>query len=270
MFLLSMKQQPIRQAQTGFPYTVPVLTALQKIEFTTPITFLVGENGSGKSTLLEVLACAIGSTTVGSISIDRDETLADVRAYADRHIKLAWRKRTQRGFFMRAEDFFGYAKRMAQIKADMLAELQRVEAEYGPESSYAKSLARMPFARELHAMEASYGDGLDANSHGEGFFKLFQRRFTGAGVYLLDEPEAPLSPNRQLTLLSMLKQMVDEGAQFIIATHSPILMAYPDATILQCDADGVQAVAYGDLEHVNVMRSFLNNPAAYLRHLLAD
>jgi predicted ATPase len=128
----------------------------------------------------------------------------------------------------------------------------------------------MPYAREVHELRKSYGDGLDANSHGEGFFKLFRSRFVGEGLYLLDEPEAPLSPSRQLSLIAMIHQMIAQGGQFIIATHSPILMAYPGATLLSFDDGRIQSVAYDTLEHVTVTRNFLNNPDAYLRHLLAD
>ena len=117
-------------------------------------------------------------------------------------------------------------------------------------------------------MQRSYGASLDSNSHGEAFIKLFQERFSGEGLYLLDEPEAPLSPTRQLSLIALLKQMVDQNGQFVIATHSPILLAYPGAQILSFDGGHMRPVAYEDLEHVTVTRSFLNNPQAYLKYLL--
>ena len=112
-----------------------------------------------------------------------------------------------------------------------------------------------------------YGENLDANSHGESFLKLFQSRFVPGGLYLLDEPEAPLSPQRQLALLSMLKEMVSEDAQFIIATHSPILMAFPEAVILSFDTHPIKEVKWEEIEHVSLTRAFLNNPSSFLRHL---
>jgi predicted ATPase len=113
-----------------------------------------------------------------------------------------------------------------------------------------------------------YGDDLDAYSHGESYFTLFQARFRPGGLYLLDEPEAPLSPLRQIALLSMLKGMIEEGgAQFIIATHSPILMAYPGAAILSFDGGALHPVAYAEVEHVAVTRAFLQSPERFLRHL---
>ena len=125
----------------------------------------------------------------------------------------------------------------------------------------------MPAAGQLKAMQDRYGDGLEYRSHGQQFLDFFQARFVPGGLYLLDEPEAPLSPMRQLAFLSLLKEMVSREAQFIIATHSPILLAYPEAEILSFDHTPVRAVAYDSLEHVKITRDFLNNREAYLRHL---
>lgn len=244
------------------------MQALTSLDFTTDVTFLVGENGSGKSTLLEAIACAVGLPAVGSEHIERDQTLASIREYA-RSLRLTWNKKSRRGFFMRSEDFFGFVKRIAETRHNLHTELRQVDRDYEGRSELAKGLARMPYARELHALESSYGADLDAHSHGESYFTLFKSRFVPDGLYLLDEPEAPLSPMRQLSLLAMLKQMVDQNAQFIIATHSPILMAYPGATILSFDDGEIQPVAYDDLEHVVITRNFLNNPDAYLKYLMA-
>jgi predicted ATPase len=117
-------------------------------------------------------------------------------------------------------------------------------------------------------MQRMYGEGLDARSHGEGFLSLFQERFSGPGLYLLDEPEAPLSPNRQLSLLALLKSMVDQGGQFLIATHSPILMAFPGAQIYSFDGGRIHPERYETLEHVVTTRSFLENPALYIKYLM--
>lgn len=270
MLLKSVElKAPVKETPAGFPFNVPFVRHFEAIAFRSPITFLVGENGSGKSTFLEALACAAGSTTVGAESVATDQTLKRVRDFAQAHLKLIWSKRTKKGFFMRSEDFFGYARKMAQVRAEMEADLSHIDEAYKGRSKTARDLARMPYMREIGDMERAYGESLDSNSHGEGFFKLFRERFHGEGLYLLDEPEAPLSPTRQLTLITMLKLMVDQGGQFIIATHSPILLAYPSAQILSFDEPAITEVAYDTLEHVTVTRDFLNNPEAYLRHLLA-
>ena len=250
-----------------FPFTVPVIKSLPAVQFTTPVTFLVGENGSGKSTFLESLASAAGSIAVGSDELERDKTLGSVRALA-KALKLTWTKRTRKGFFLRAEDYFGYAKRLARIREELEQELREIDEEYKDRSAYAQGLAKMAHTGQLHALRTKYDGDLDERSHGESFFTFFKARFVPDGLYLLDEPEAPLSPIRQLAFLSMIKDMVtNHNAQFIIATHSPILMAYPGAVILSFDKAPVQAVAYDDLEHVTLTRDFLNNPQSFLRHL---
>lgn len=251
----------------GFPFTIPAFHEFCDIEFESPVAIFVGENGSGKSTLLEALAIAIGSITVGSADAAHDESLNPVREFASA-MRLTWNKRTRRGFFLRSEDFFGYARRMAQMRQEAERDLKDVDDEYADRSEYARSLARLPHQNQMAAMDRRYGDGLDWVSHGESFFTLFQSRFVPDGLYLLDEPEAPLSPMRQLTLLSMIRMMVEEqNAQFVIATHSPILMAYPGATILSFDGETIQPVDYETLEHVTITRAFLNDPAQFLRHL---
>lgn len=251
-----------------FPFSVPVIASLigQRLEFRTPVTFLVGENGSGKSTLLEGIACAARAITVGTVDAERDRTLAAGQALA-RAMRLTWSRRTRRGFYLRAEDFFGYATRMERLREELEADARAI-AEDTSRSALARSLGQMPYARELAAMRERYGEGLDARSHGESFLELFRARFQPNGLYLLDEPEAPLSPTRQLTLLSLLKTMAEEqGAQFIIATHSPILMSLPSATILGFDDGAPREIPYDAVEHVTVTREFLNHPDAFLRHL---
>lgn len=250
----------------SFPFSVPVVQSLETLRFPTDVCFFVGDNGSGKSTLLETIAAAADLPSIGQQDVSQDDTLADIRTLS-RYLKWSWTKRTRTGFFMRSEDFFGFARRVAQSMAEMRQRLDNDEGHEG-QSAFAQQLAKMPYAREYHAMRELYGDGLDAQSHGESYFKLFRSRFRPGGLYLLDEPEAPLSPSRQLTLIALLHELVKQDAQFIIATHSPILLAYPGATIYLFEAGRIVQAAYDDLEHVTLTRDFLNNPQAYLRHLL--
>jgi predicted ATPase len=203
---------------------------------------------------------------VGSASTRSDPSLGPARALA-KYFKLAWSKRTQRGFFLRAEDFFGYAKRINQMRAEMQADLDEIDEDYKNRSDYARDLAKMSTASGLGALQQRYGEGLDTRSHGESFLALFQTRFVPDGLYLLDEPEAPLSPIRQLALISAIKAMLTQNGQFIIATHSPILMAFPDASILDFDGGRVHPARYDELEHVRLMRDFLQDPQAFLRNL---
>lgn len=129
------------------------------------------------------------------------------------------------------------------------------------------SLEILPYARTYSELRHLYGEGLDVRSHGESFLDLFQARFKPNGLYILDEPEAPLSPNKQLTFLALLHEMVQDGAQFIISTHSPILMAYPGATILEIKQDQLTQTSFAEVEHVRLTADFLKEPSRYLRHL---
>jgi predicted ATPase len=254
------------QDEGNFPFDLEIVKSLRELHFSSPVTFLVGENGSGKSTLLEAIACAVESITVGAESVKTDKTLAPIRKLA-KYFRLVWTKRTRKGFFLRAEDFFGYAKTMRQTREELEQELSDVERDYVGRSAYAADLARSAYQGQLSAMKNRYGKDLDHYSHGESFLTLFQARFVPDGLYLLDEPEAALSPMRQLTFISALKQMVGQNAQFIIATHSPIILAFPGAQILQFKDGKIHEVKYGQLEHIQLTRDFLNNPESFLRHL---
>ncbi|MDF3016581.1 MAG: ATPase [Thermomicrobiales bacterium] len=250
-----------------YPFAVPAVASLRAspLNFEAPVTFLVGENGSGKSAILEGLACAAGSIAIAGDDPLRDPTLAAARALGDR-LRLTWRARTQRGFFLRAEDFFGFAKYISALRAGLERDLAELNAEPGPET-YGRALARGAYLKELGHLRQT-DSTVNETSHGESFLELFQRRFAPRGLYLLDEPEAPLSPVRQLALLALLREMTGAGeSQFIIATHSPILMAFPGATLYNLDDGMPRRVDWDDLEHVALTRDFLNDPDAFLRCL---
>lgn len=250
--------------EKGFPFDLPLIQQLDQIDFTQQVSFFIGENGSGKSTLLEAIAAGIGLPTIGSDDISRDPSLKHARNLG-RKIRYRWRNKTSKGFFLRAEDFFGFSKRIRQLQTDFDSDVEELEGEL---DGYGLQLAKGAIMGQKRAMTDRYGADLDENSHGESFLKLFQARFTHPGLYLMDEPEAPLSPQRQLTLISMIKEMCeDKQAQFIIATHSPILMAFPGASIFEFREGLIEEVPYDETEHVVLTRNFLNNPEMYLRHL---
>ena len=258
-------------ADEAFPFTVPAIRTLDGLGFERPVTFFVGENGSGKSTLLEGIATAARLPTVGSAEVQHDDWLEAQRRLGDA-LRLSWAKRTRLGFFLRAEDFFGFLKRMARLRAELLIERVEAARQYKADgrSDAALGLKLGPLQGSLAELEKRYGAELDANSHGESFLRLFQSRFVPGGLYLMDEPEAPLSPQSQLALLAMIGDMVSQDAQFIIATHSPMLLAFPDAQIYSFDRTPLEVVAYEDLDHVRITRDFLNAPARYLSQILQD
>ncbi len=225
-----------------YPFSLPALRAFDRLELHPAVTFVVGENGSGKSTLLEGIAAAWGFNPEGGTKNFRFATRA---SHSELHQYLLLSKSFQRakdGFFLRAESFFNVA-----------TEIEALDKEpcFGP------------------PIIDSYGHrSLHEQSHGESFFALMQHRFGGHGFYVLDEPEAALSPARQLAMLQRIHQLVGQRSQFVIATHSPILMSYPDAWIYQIGEQGLERAAYEDTEHYELTRSFLNSPRSFLRNLL--
>jgi predicted ATPase len=251
---------------TAFPFCIPIIKSFKNIDFSTDLTILVGENGSGKSTFLEALACSANSISVGDQSVLTDPTLTHARLLAEKW-KLIWNEKTRKGFFMRAEDFFQYTKKMNAMKAELEEELVRVDKEFKTRSKTAQLYARSGFAGQAGAIENRYGKDMDAHSHGEAFIEFFSTRFVPGGLYLLDEPEAPLSPLRQISFLMLLKEMMSKNSQFIIATHSPIIMAYPDAKIISFDSGSLEEVSYDNISSVKTMKNFLNHPGAYLQYL---
>ncbi len=207
-----------------------------------PVTFLVGENGSGKSTLLEAIAVACGFNAEGgtrNFSFSTRATHSELGEY----ITVARRRYPRDGFFLRAESFYNVATNIDEMDEDF---------SYGPK-----------------VIESYGGVSLHHQSHGESFLALVQNRFGGNGLYLLDEPEAALSPTRQLTLLGEMHQLAERDSQFIVATHSPILMAYPGARIYQLSEDGIEPVQYQETEHYQLTRRFLEDPERMLRYLFS-
>jgi predicted ATPase len=237
---------------------------LDTLEFTTPVTFFVGENGSGKSTVLEGIAAGVRAIAVGGSELDTDATLHAARQFAA-GCRFERRQQPRTKLFFRAEDVFGFTRRMLHTMTD----LGSIEEEFRrrfPDGSYGQQLAMGSARGQRRALEGRYGKDPDARSHGEVFLSLLATRIVPRGLYLLDEPEAPLSPRGVLQLLALLKERVDQSCQFIIATHSPMLLAFPDATIFVFADGAITPTPYVDVEHVQLMKSFLDNPQRFLRH----
>ena len=249
-----------------YPFNTKLAKGFEKLIFDSTITLFVGENGSGKSTLLEAIAAAIGAITAGSESVEFDEEFEAVRNLA-KCFKLIWSFKNKKGFFLRAEDYISYTKKLSQIRSDMKKAIDEVDDTYAGKSNYTKNLAKMPYVGSLNEMKSMYNGNLEDRSHGESYLTFFKARLKPGVLYLLDEPETPLSPMNQLTFIALIKEMVEQDCQFIIATHSPIIMAYPNASIYDFDELPLQQVNYNDLEHVRFMKAFLNDPERYLRHL---
>jgi predicted ATPase len=238
---VTLQKEKITDFKT-YPFSIPAIRGMDTLDFFREVTFFVGENGSGKSTLLEAIAYQCGFNTAGggrNNAYDVDSSQAALGNY----FRLSWYPKVTQGFFLRAESFYHFASHLDQIAKD------------DPTYNY----------------QGYGGRSLHHQSHGESFLSLFLNRFIGKGIYLLDEPEAALSPARQLAFMRIIHQLVSGGnAQFIITTHSPILLGYPNATILSFDSTSIESVRYEDTEHYQITKGFLNHTERYLEELFRD
>jgi predicted ATPase len=224
----------------AYPFAVPAVRTLDTLELDPKVTFLIGDNGSGKSTLVEAIAMAAGFNAEGGSKNFNFATRRSESAL-HKHLRLIRTARRITGFFLRAESFFNVA-----------TTIDRIELE------------------DPGILDAYGGVSLHEQSHGESFLALAIHRFRNTGFYILDEPEAALSPQRQLSLLSIIHDLVEHRrSQFVIATHSPILMAYPGARIYQLGPDGMARIAYEQTEHYQITRDFLADPSRFFKHLFS-
>ncbi|QFK73190.1 AAA family ATPase [Pradoshia sp. D12] len=224
-----------------YPFTVPAIRGMNTLDLKSEVTFFVGENGSGKSTLLEAIAYKCGFNTAGG-GINNIYDVDSSHAALGKYIRLSWLPKINQGFFLRAESFYHFASHLDQL------------------------------AKEDPTIYQAYGGkSLHHQSHGESFLSLFLNRFSGKGIYILDEPEAALSPARLLAFMRVIYQLVSSGnAQFIIATHSPILLGYPNAHIFSFDSNVIESVRYEDTEHYQITKGFLDRKERYLEELFLN
>ena len=231
-FLRRVESAPEKFNPAEFPFNIPAFSHGIDLALDSTVTFFVGENGSGKSTLLEALAERCGFNPEGG-SRDHHREIATARSTLAPALRLTWSLKIARGFFMRAESFYNFAS----------------------------------YIEEVSDMSAYGGRSLHAQSHGESFLALFSNRFE-QGLYILDEPEAALSPQRQLSFLKVIHDLATGGqAQFLIATHSPIVLSYPGAVLYDLDGDAIRQTSYRETKHYLITRDFLNSPERFLKHL---
>ncbi|RLQ94374.1 AAA family ATPase [Falsibacillus albus] len=238
-----LKQDEI-ESYSEYPFHLPVLQKLHELDLHPNVTIFMGENGMGKSTLLEAIAIASGFNPEGG-TLNFSFSTFYSHSILERYIKvIKGANRPKDGFFLRAETFYNVASKIEELDREPLGG-KRIIDSYG-------------------------GLSLHAQSHVESFFSLFSNRFGGNGLYILDEPEAALSPLRQLSMLCRLQELVNKDSQFIIATHSPILMAYPGAKLIELTKEGLHETVLEDTGHYQIMKQFFHDKERMLHHLLHE
>lgn len=246
-----------------FPFSTPAVKFAKNIQLTTPVTFLIGDNGMGKSTLLELLAYRLQLPHIDGSGYTKKgfEAARSLIPY----LQLTWGIERAVGFFFRAEDFGDYMNSVDRQDANLHASLNYLQGEV-PDHVIKEMKDNANY--QLYHMRKNYGQELQTFSHGEAYLQIMQEKIHRRGIFLLDEPEAALSPSRQLSLITFIHQhLQSQTSQFIIATHSPILMACPGATIYEINENQMSQVALEETEHYTITKSFLNNPESYLRFL---
>lgn len=213
----------------NYPFNIPAVKNFNKLKLTSPVTFFIGENGIGKSTFIEAIAINLGLPKEGGTQNFIYE-IKDTTSSLSEYLKIITKNKPKTKFFLRAESFYNFS-----------TEVERLVKE-----------------DKFHSLFKSYGGNLHECSHGEAFLKLVQNRFTDNGIYILDEPEAALSIQRQLSLLCLIDELVKKGSQFIISTHSPILISYRNGKILDLN-DNFKEVSYKDTEIYKLYKMYLDN-----------
>ncbi len=249
---------PGLEPTADFPLSLPFIPSIRHIEIENNLLFFVGENGSGKSTLLESIALTSKRINIGRNELDQEHSLNEIKPLASA-LRLSWQQRTQKGFFLRAEDFFGFIRRNQELESEFDGYIDRFKDD---------DRVRGYMESNKRAINAKYEKDLNEYSHGEGFLTFFKSRISPGGLYLIDEPEAALSPQRQLAFALFVYEMAQQGCQFIIATHSPIILSTPNSQIWAFSENGIENSHYDELEHVNFTKNFLQDPARYWHQLL--
>ena len=246
-----------------FPFNIPAIQFARQVIMNNQVTIFVGDNGSGKSTLLETLAFYLNTPLIGG-HIKAHPGFEAARALQP-FLQLEWNRQTSKGFFFRAEDFSDFINGVENERVKIAGDLSDLKGVVD-DSIIDQMSESMNYT--LRNMRKNYGENMQAFSHGEAYLKILQTRIGEKGIYLLDEPEAALSPLKQLSLMSFILEVLKKrNAQFIIATHSPILMGIPGASLYEIQEEAMCQVNYTDTDHYRITKTFLDNPEYYLRHL---
>jgi len=247
-----------------FPFNIPAVKFAKNIVLDTPVSIFAGDNGCGKSSLLESIAFSLNLPLIGGYI--KGHLGFNAAKLIKPFLQIEWKRQTSMGFFFRAEDFSDFINSIERGESRAMNDLRELRGQV--DDNVIEQMSRS-MNHDLQKMRNVYGEDMQAFSHGEACLTILQTRIKEKGIFLLDEPEAALSPLKQLSLIAFILEVLKtNNAQFIIATHSPILMGIPGATLFEVQETGMQRVAYKETDHYRITRRFLDDPESYLRHLV--
>lgn len=250
---------------SNYPFNIRAIHNTKELDLNNKITIFVGSNGSGKSTLLKTIAYYNNSINVSSNDIN-SSYYDDIKQLASK-MRITYSVKTRTGFFFSGEEFITYINNLKTMKQNLKKDIEEIKKEFIGKNDYSLKLALGPLKGQLYELETKYQGELGKKSHGEGFLEFFKARMHQKGIYLLDEPETPLSAINQYQLVVMITDLVKSGSQVIIATHSPIIMALKNAKIYNFTETNIEEINYEDIESVSFTKHFLNDRENYINRI---
>ncbi len=247
-----------------YPFNLKLFQKELLLDTNNPVTIFVGENGSGKSSLLKLLQ---GKLNLVEIHLPGEEIKDSIDS---KSVEISPSLGKIKGFYFESLTFVNYIEYIQKELSESKKEIQRIDNEYKNKSDYARSMAKSPYSRTISDLNNMYSNDLSQSSHGESYLDFFASRIRDNQLYILDEPETPLSVQNQLTLMAMIMEATNRGCQFVIATHSPILTAIPNALIYEIIDNEFVKTEYENIQSIQLLKQFLNNKEQFLRHFAKE
>ncbi|MBI9010465.1 MAG: AAA family ATPase [Tenericutes bacterium] len=258
--MLLKKVEIDNNTHTTYPFNLPLFQKKVVIDLNNSVTIFVGDNGTGKSSILKLIQSKLN---LPKIQIPQDKDNFEINS---NEVKLDFELLKPKGFYFESIKFINYVEYIQKELEYSSKELQRIEVEYKHKSAYAKLMVETPFKRTIYELQNMYSKDFTKSSHGEAYLAFFSSRIKDNQLYLLDEPETPLSVQNQLTLMAMILEATKRGCQFVIATHSPILVAIPKALIYEIDQSELLKTSFEEIKSIQLLKQFLNQPDQFQKH----